>query len=203
MARPHPTPLTFWPIFQSIVCRYIHSLSSALLSLELQAPGGPFLSYHSAPWGHSKRPPVNWGLPRGPDPEVDNKDPEVGPKGLVHLEKNWGRAFPSSWVWVQGVMALPPSAAVEEGQAQEGLLTQGLRGARDAAAGGEAIFAVTFSWAVAVGPVHAHLAYVRDTGLGLKWDLKPSNSRVTAHDVAACDNRVHQMMDLSSYPNGP
>lgn len=137
---------------------------------------------------------MHWDLPRGnalqSDPEVENRDPEVGPKGLVHLEKNWGRAFPSSWVWVQGVMALPPPSAVEGGA---------LRGsARDVGAEREETFAVTFSWAVALGPVHAHLAYVRDTGLGLSWDLKPSNSRVTTHDVAACDNRVCQRMKFFS-----
>jgi hypothetical protein len=101
----------------------------------------------------------------------------------VHLEKNWGGAYPTAWIWTQAFMHTPHDRSNSSTSAQAGL--RGGAGMEE-----EGVLAVTLSWGVAVGSVYAHLVYVRDSALGLAWDFKPTNSRVTNHTVQACDGKV-------------
>ncbi len=38
-----------------------------------------------------------------------------GSEGYVHMEKNWGRSFPSGWIWTQAATTKPEKVLNQTG----------------------------------------------------------------------------------------
>ncbi|XP_052798495.1 uncharacterized protein LOC128230345 [Mya arenaria] len=85
-----------------------------------------------------------------------------GRRGLAHMEKNWGKSFPKSWIWTEG---MDPSSNVTF-----------------AMSGGLVDFSML--------TVQAFLIGYRNPSTGIKLDFRPDNSVVSAQ-MDGCSGSVN------------
>ncbi|GAB5031176.1 tocopherol chloroplastic q6k7v6 [Nannochloropsis oceanica] len=95
--------------------------------------------------------------------------------GLVHLEKNWGKRFPDSWLWAQGVTAAPSSHASSSSLPSS--------------------VAFVLSYGQVSPGIFTHFAHFRDEELGIAWDFKPVNSVLVAEEVDGCEGRARFVLE--------
>ena len=83
-------------------------------------------------------------------------------RGLVHMEKNWGRSFPRKWIWSEGIDPATNTTF--------------------AMSGGEVNFRVL--------SVDAYLIGIRNPATDMSLDFRPDNSKVSA-TIDGCSGSVN------------
>ena len=99
--------------------------------------------------------------------------------GLVHLEKNWGKRFPDSWLWVQGVTAAPSSHASSSSLPSSY----------------PSSVAFVLSYGQVSPGMFTHFAHFRDEELGIAWDFKPVNSVLVEEEVDGCGGKARFVLE--------
>ena len=94
-------------------------------------------------------------------------------KGLVHLEKNWGKRFPLAWLWVQGVAETSSSSSPSSSSSSSSISSS-------------SPLAFVLSYGQVKDNLYTHFAHFRDEEKGLAWDFRPDNSYLEEEEVDGC-----------------
>jgi len=104
--------------------------------------------------------------------------------GLVHLEKNWGKRFPDSWLWVQGVT--PASSSSSSNLSSSSSLPSSTH---------PPSVAFVLSYGQIAPGTFTHFAHFRDEDLGIAWDFRPENSVLVEEEVNGCKGEARFVLE--------